>query len=362
MCETQQLRFAAADRYYSEGLHLAEQHVGSNSVAAALPASLIAQLRYEQGRVDEAEVMLIDRLSVVRAGAILECVLSAYLVLARIAAQRINLEWAHTLLEQAEDLANTRRWGRLGAAAVLERARLYLHEQRFTEGVACLDRLQCFVAEYPVSERCAWSDIHRYAALARGYVACTEKRFEHAISILSGLQQEAGAAENHYFALRVATLLSTVQFTANKSAAAFDSFGRMLNTAVSAGIYSTILDEGWEVGPLLIAFHERAARASSSRELIPYVTKLIAAWQSRYGSQPSQMARSALSESLSNREGEILKFITRGLSNKEIAQTLSIAPETVKSHVKHIFVKLGVEKRAQAVSRAQSLGFASTLN
>jgi len=358
MCETQQLRFVAADRYCSEGLHLAEQYVGSNSVAAALPASLIAQLRYEQGRVDEAEAMLIDRLSVLRAGAMLECVLSAYLVLARVAAHRTNLEWAHTLLEQAEDLANTRRWGRLGAAAVLERGRLYLHEQRITEGIACLDRLQSFVAEYPVSERCAWSDIHRYAALARGYVASTEKRFEHAISILSELQREAEAAQNHYFALRVATLLSIVQFTANKSAEAFDSFGRVLNTAVSAGVYGTILDEGQDVGPLLIAFHERAEWTSSSGELMAYVTRLIAGWQSRYGSQTSQMARPVLSELLSNREGEILRLITQGLSNKEIAQTLAIAPETVKSHVKHIFVKLGVEKRAQAVSRAQSRGLA----
>jgi LuxR family transcriptional regulator, maltose regulon positive regulatory protein len=48
------------------------------------------------------------------------------------------------------------------------------------------------------------------------------------------------------------------------------------------------------------------------------------------------------------------------LSNKEIARDLAIAPETVKSHVKNIFAKLNVEKRAQAVSRAQSLGLAGT--
>jgi LuxR family transcriptional regulator, maltose regulon positive regulatory protein len=53
-------------------------------------------------------------------------------------------------------------------------------------------------------------------------------------------------------------------------------------------------------------------------------------------------------------------LIAGGLSNKEIAQNLAIAPETVKSHVKHIFTKLNVEKRAQAVSRAQTLGLAGT--
>jgi LuxR family maltose regulon positive regulatory protein len=152
-----------------------------------------------------------------------------------------------------------------------------------------------------------------------------------------------------------------VRLKANKVAAALHAFGSVLNTSASAGIHRMILDEGPEVGPLLMAFHESAERTGGSPELMPYVSKLIAGWRSRYGSESSLMARSALVETLSNREGDILKLIAQGLSNKEIAKTLAIAPETVKSHVKHVFVKLGVEKRAQAVSRAQSLGLAQTL-
>jgi Bacterial regulatory proteins, luxR family len=53
-------------------------------------------------------------------------------------------------------------------------------------------------------------------------------------------------------------------------------------------------------------------------------------------------------------------LIAQGRGNKEIARILSIAPETVKSHVKHIFIKLNVQRRAQAVSRAQTLGLAGT--
>ena len=63
---------------------------------------------------------------------------------------------------------------------------------------------------------------------------------------------------------------------------------------------------------------------------------------------------------LSAREVEILNLIAQGRSNKEIARVLSIAPETIKSHLKHIFTKLNVERRAQAVSRAQSLGLIAT--
>ena len=120
------------------------------------------------------------------------------------------------------------------------------------------------------------------------------------------------------------------------------------------------MDEGAEVGPLLAAFQENAERTGSSRELISYVSNLTAAWRSRYRSEPQQAPISAVVESLSERESDILKLIAGGLSNKEIARNLAITPETVKSHVKHIFTKLNVERRAQAVSRAQILGLAGT--
>ena len=130
MAEAQQLRIAAADRYYLDALRLAERYVGSNSVAAALPASLAARLLYERGRLDEAEAMVIDRVPLINAGTMLDCVLSAYFVMARIAAHRMNLERAHTLLERAENQGTARGWGRLSAAAMLERARLFLNEGR----------------------------------------------------------------------------------------------------------------------------------------------------------------------------------------------------------------------------------------
>lgn len=60
--------------------------------------------------------------------------------------------------------------------------------------------------------------------------------------------------------------------------------------------------------------------------------------------------------SLSTRERTIVLLMGRGLSNKRIARQLSIAPETVKSHAKHIFWKLTVQTRAQAVYRASTLG------
>ena len=64
-----------------------------------LPASLIANIRYEQGRLDDAETIIADRLPIINATGWLESVLAAYVVLARIAASRANIERAYALLE-----------------------------------------------------------------------------------------------------------------------------------------------------------------------------------------------------------------------------------------------------------------------
>ena len=107
-------------------------------------------------------------------------------------------------------------------------------------------------------------------------------------------------------------------------------------------------------------FQNAAEPASDkSAEFVRYVSGLVTAWRSRYQSVDAPN-RSSLTDPLSTREAAILKLIAQGLSNKEIARSLDVTPETVKSHVKNIFIKLGAEKRAQAVARAQSLGLITT--
>lgn len=60
-------------------------------------------------------------------------------------------------------------------------------------------------------------------------------------------------------------------------------------------------------------------------------------------------ANLSLAEPLSKRELEVLSMMAEGLTNPEISQALFISPHTVKSHVVHIFNKLGVNQRTQAV-------------
>jgi LuxR family maltose regulon positive regulatory protein len=62
-----------------------------------------------------------------------------------------------------------------------------------------------------------------------------------------------------------------------------------------------------------------------------------------------------LNEALSEREIEVLRLLSAGLSNQEIADQLVVAISTVKWHIYHIFNKLDVRSRMQAVIRAAEL-------
>jgi LuxR family maltose regulon positive regulatory protein len=360
LVEVEQLRVDVADRHYLEAMRLAEQHVGASSVAAALPASLIAIRSYEQGRLEEAESLIIDRLPIINAAGMLECAACAYFTLVRIAACRMNMQRVFALLGQAENIGHTRKWGRLIAMAQFWRLQLYLAEGRASEARACLDGLERLAEAYPAPLTCAWSTIHFITAFGRARLASVDNRLQDSIGILRALQHDAEMTNRHYLALMIAIQLSTVLLTANKPAEASKTFCDALKTTASAGIYQMILDGGPQIGRLLAMFQENAQRTGHYRELLPYADDLVARWRERYEPKLTAIARPAIAEVLSARERNIIELISRGQSNKEIARGLGIAPETVKSHVKHIFVKLDVDKRTRAVVRAQSLGIVST--
>ena len=73
------------------------------------------------------------------------------------------------------------------------------------------------------------------------------------------------------------------------------------------------------------------------------------------GRAGAEAARPELEE-LTQRENEILVLVAQGMSNGEIARTLFLAEQTVKTHVSRIFTKLGLRDRAQAVILAYERG------
>jgi DNA-binding NarL/FixJ family response regulator len=90
----------------------------------------------------------------------------------------------------------------------------------------------------------------------------------------------------------------------------------------------------------------------------PAVTRRLLARHA--GRRPPDRDRLALAAQLTEREAEVLHALAEGLSNTEIASRIWVSPETVKTHVKSILIKLEVRDRTQAVVWAYRTGFAET--
>jgi DNA-binding NarL/FixJ family response regulator len=97
------------------------------------------------------------------------------------------------------------------------------------------------------------------------------------------------------------------------------------------------------------------AVASGDALLAPAVTRRVI---EEFVRRPPESVRTPPPElaDLTAREAEILQLIARGLSNAEIAKELVVSETTVKTHVAHVLMKLGLRDRVQAVVFAYEAG------
>ncbi|TKC80230.1 LuxR family transcriptional regulator [Trinickia terrae] len=353
--EMQQLHFSHAERRFTEAMELAEQHSGRQSIAAALCAPMIAQLRYEQGRLDEAEALLVELMPIIELAVFLDSVLICYRILVRIAVARANFSRAYALLDSAQALGQARGWNRLIAAALSERARLDLVEGRFAEAGACVAQLRQLAAPDAKRPTPVSAEIENYRDLGAAYLAMRRHQAQEAVGLLNGALERLERPHGSYLALRIRTVLALAWLSAGNRERALEIFFEVAAVAAPAGVCQTIVDQGPEIGPLLTLARDSVRTHARTQDTTAWLDRLLESWRALHepGSKPH---REAERDRLSSRERGIVELIAQGQSNKEIARTLGITPETVKSHVKSIFTKLAVDKRAQAVSRAQALG------
>jgi DNA-binding NarL/FixJ family response regulator len=107
-----------------------------------------------------------------------------------------------------------------------------------------------------------------------------------------------------------------------------------------------------------IAEISRAVHAAANHQALldPVVhSRLLAAFDSVPRPAPTP---ASLPDELTPREAEVLSLIARGMSNAEIAAALVVSQATVKTHINHVFSKIGARDRAQAVHYAYTHGLA----
>jgi ATP/maltotriose-dependent transcriptional regulator MalT len=349
MVEAEQLRLAVAKRLARGAHERALGRFGKRSPVTARAAVILAELLYEEGTHAGADALVMESLTTLRMSGDEESALRGYGVLARLAVCRGDTEFAFLILKEAQDLAALRRWTGMTAECLLLRAQLLLNEGRTRDAAMCTEWIEA-PAGAPEDP------LHTSLALARAQVLFGLGETCRGAAILKELQAARRGKPNSYRTLRLSVQLADILLRCGYRAEGRAMVVLALQVGARAGVYQTFVDAGAHVGELLLSLHHATAQdISLPPELRPYI-ECILADRAQQGARVSPSRALRVTESLSPREHSVLRAMSCGLSNKRIAIELQIAPETVKSHVKGIFIKLAVQTRAHAVSTANALG------
>jgi LuxR family maltose regulon positive regulatory protein len=345
------LLLAVCANLATEALVLARARFGDQSPMSTFPATLLAQVAYEQGRFDEAEALVRPRLSVIRASGLLECAARASVLIARLSLHRGQHRAALAILRETVAIGRARRWPRLVSIASTESARtleiLRYNAGRDSEGDTRREKASVVLLNRSPVAGTMTIDFHAPQQPGLFPSACRLRAAARAESLSPDDTLSFSAIET---ALRCA-----------RSAAAHgpidDSYQILipwLRIGAVRGLRMAFVDAG---RPLLILlerlYYEFPTNNPRLSDLRPYIATLLKCTVESNTEESSSISYPPLS----SRETGVLRLIAHGMSNKHIAQSLGISPETVKSHAKNIFVKLATRTRAQAVARAEAIGF-----
>lgn len=181
-----------------------------------------------------------------------------------------------------------------------------------------------------------------HITLARLLVAETDPA---AIALLDRLLDAAEAGERIGAVIELLTIRALALQEASDAEAAIADILRAVALAEREGYERVFADEGPALARLLTAAARRDGDTATLRRLRAAAS----------GAGPAGPAR-GLTDPLSERELEVLRLLGSELSGPEIARHLVVSLNTVRTHTKNIYAKLGASSRRQAVARAAELG------
>jgi LuxR family maltose regulon positive regulatory protein len=226
------------------------------------------------------------------------------------------------------------------------RARLWLRRGEISRAQAWARERQLWAGE-----ELSYLREYEHLTLARLLLAQHRRNqddtvLEEALSLLERLLTAAEEGERGGSLIDVLLLQALAHQARGDVPAALNALHRAVTLAEPEGYLRTFAEEGRPMAALLKALMKRDGSDG-------YVGRLLAATARSHTPVPAQ--KDAIDQ-LSDRELDILRLLGTDLAGPEIARELSVSLNTVRTHTRNIYAKLGVSSRRAAVRRAHELG------
>jgi len=227
------------------------------------------------------------------------------------------------------------------------KARVWIRQGRLKDALA-------WVHEKGISNDGDISYLHEYESITLArlliakYVRDKEmSSIEEAKSLLERILNAANNGRRTSSVIEILVLQTLAHDAQGDIQVALLSLARALTLAEPEGFVRIFVDEGPAMADLL-------EKVLDAKVDVPqaYVKKLLLAFRLNKLVETDD----GIVEHPSDREIEVLGFVAAGLSNKKISEELFISMSTVKTHINHIYSKLGVHSRIEAVAKAKELG------
>jgi LuxR family maltose regulon positive regulatory protein len=332
-------RLRDAMRLYEQTLQLAREQGGAVVRGTADMYVGISELQRERNEIDAAAQSLLKSQELGEQSGFAQNRYRWRVAMSRVREAQGDLDVALDLLGESQpafmiDLSPNVR----PVAAV--RARVLVRQGRADEALA-------WAREQGLSVGDELSYVREYEHLTLARALLASGSVIQAAGLLDRLLQAADDADRMGSTIEILVLLALAAQSRGDTRAALAALERALALAEPEGYVRVFVDEGPRLAALL--------QAAAQRGIAPaYVRRLLA-------QMPSSQSNTSqgLIEPLSDRELDVLRLLATDLDGPEIASQLVVSLNTMRTHTKSIYTKLGVNNRRAAVRRADELGLLS---
>lgn len=338
-------RLRAAFNTYERALQLAREQ-GESLIRGTADLYLgLSELYRERGDLETAAQHLQQSEELGERAALQDWPYRLRRAQARRAADQGDLDRAIELLDEAERLYYRTPVPNARPLAALK-ARVWIAQGRLDEAFAWA-RERGLSADDDLSYLREFEHITLAKALIAHYQRDrAERSIDEAMGLLERLLHAAEEGERMGSVIEILLVQALALQAQGEGAAALTPLARALTLAEPEGYIRIFVDEGPPMATLL--------RAAAKDGVAPdYVRRLQMALGEPHGETP---VNQRLIEPLSERELDVLRLLATELSGPEIARELIVSLNTMRTHTKNIYSKLGVNNRRSAVRRAEELG------